>query len=101
MPASCWSTLRVHRYACSLIVQQILGLGWALADLVGWVFFHSPTAVIDLAGWAILTPVDRRADYGLCADTSAAVRRPAGLRAARRFVDGARGGRRDLGPRRL
>ena len=38
-----------------VIVQQILGLGWALAGLVGWVLWPSPAAVIDLAGWAVLT----------------------------------------------
>ncbi|SEP07782.1 hypothetical protein SAMN02990966_03848 [Rhodospirillales bacterium URHD0017] len=38
-----------------VIVQQILGLGWALAGLVGWVLWPSPAAVIDPAGWAILT----------------------------------------------
>ena len=38
-----------------VIVQQMLGLGWALAGLVGWVLWPSPAAVIDLAGWAILT----------------------------------------------
>lgn len=38
-----------------VVVQQILGLGWALAGLVGWVLWPSPAAVLDLAGWAILT----------------------------------------------
>lgn len=38
-----------------VIVQQILGLAWALAGLLGWVLWPSPAAVIDLAGWAILT----------------------------------------------
>ena len=38
-----------------VVVQQILGLGWALAGLLGWVLWPSPAAVIDLAGWAILT----------------------------------------------
>ena len=38
-----------------VIVQQILGLGWALAGLVGWVLWPSPAAIIDLAGWAVLT----------------------------------------------
>ena len=38
-----------------VIVQQVLGLGWALAGLLGWVLWPSPAAVIDLAGWAILT----------------------------------------------
>ena len=38
-----------------VFVQQILGLGWALAGLLGWVLWPSPAAVIDVAGWAILT----------------------------------------------
>ena len=38
-----------------VVVQQVLGLGWALAGLLGWVLWPSPAAVIDLAGWAILT----------------------------------------------
>ena len=38
-----------------VFVQQILGLGWALAGLLGWVLWPSPAAAIDLAGWAILT----------------------------------------------
>lgn len=38
-----------------VIVQQMLGLSWALAGLVGWVLWPSPAAVIDLAGWAVLT----------------------------------------------
>ncbi|MPZ30297.1 MAG: hypothetical protein GEV13_04745 [Rhodospirillales bacterium] len=38
-----------------VVVQQVLGMGWALAGLLGWVLWPSPAAVIDLAGWAILT----------------------------------------------
>jgi len=38
-----------------VVVQQILGLGWALACLLGWVLWPSPAAVLDLASWAILT----------------------------------------------
>lgn len=38
-----------------VVVQQVLGLGWALAGLLGWVLWPSPAAVIDLAGWAVLT----------------------------------------------
>ena len=38
-----------------VVVQQILGLSWALAGLLGWVLWPSPAAAIDLAGWAILT----------------------------------------------
>lgn len=38
-----------------VVVQQVLGLGWALAGLLGWVLWPSPAAIIDLAGWAILT----------------------------------------------
>ncbi len=38
-----------------VVVQQLLGLGWALAGLLGWVLWPSPANAIDLAGWAILT----------------------------------------------
>ena len=38
-----------------VVVQQLLGLGWALAGLLGWVLWPSPAAAIDLTGWAILT----------------------------------------------
>jgi hypothetical protein len=38
-----------------VVVQQILGLGWALAGLLGWVLWPSPAVFIDVAGWAILT----------------------------------------------
>lgn len=38
-----------------VVVQQVLGLRWALAGLLGWVLWPSPAAVLDLAGWAILT----------------------------------------------
>jgi|FEC22Drversion2_1045045.scaffolds.fasta_scaffold01952_2 hypothetical protein len=38
-----------------VVVQQLLGLGWALAGVLGWVLWPSPAAAIDLAGWAILT----------------------------------------------
>jgi hypothetical protein len=38
-----------------VVVQQVLGLGWALAGLLGWVLWPSPAAALDLAGWAILT----------------------------------------------
>lgn len=38
-----------------VVVQQVLGLSWALAGLLGWVLWPSPAAAIDLAGWAILT----------------------------------------------
>lgn len=38
-----------------VVVQQVLGLGWALAGLLGWALWPSPAAVIDVAGWAILT----------------------------------------------
>jgi hypothetical protein len=36
-------------------LQQLLGLGWAIAALVGWVLWPSPAGVLDLAGWAVLT----------------------------------------------
>lgn len=38
-----------------VVVQQVLGLGWALAGLLGWVLWPSPATVLDLASWAILT----------------------------------------------
>ena len=38
-----------------VILQQLLGLGWAIAGLVGWVLWPSPAGVLDLAGWAVLT----------------------------------------------
>ena len=38
-----------------VIVQQLLGLGWAIAGLVGWLLWPSPAGVLDLAGWAVLT----------------------------------------------
>lgn len=38
-----------------LVVQQLLGFGWALAGLIGWTLWPSPSERIDLAGWAVLT----------------------------------------------
>jgi hypothetical protein len=38
-----------------VVLQQLLGLGWAIAGLVGWVLWPSPAGVLDLAGWAVLT----------------------------------------------
>ena len=38
-----------------VVVQQLLGLGWAIAGLVGWLLWPSPAGVLDLAGWAVLT----------------------------------------------
>lgn len=38
-----------------VVVQQFLGFGWAVAGLVGWALWPSPTERIDLAGWAVLT----------------------------------------------
>ena len=39
-----------------VFLQQILGLGWAIAGLVGWLLWPSPHNIIDLLpGWAILT----------------------------------------------
>ena len=38
-----------------VFLQQMLGLGWAVAALVGWTVFPSPVAVLPVAGWAILT----------------------------------------------
>ncbi len=38
-----------------VVVQQTLGLAWALAGMVGWLVWPSPMANIDLAGWMVLT----------------------------------------------
>jgi uncharacterized membrane protein YeaQ/YmgE (transglycosylase-associated protein family) len=38
-----------------VVVQQFLGLGWAVAGLIGWTLWPSPAERIDLAGWAVLT----------------------------------------------
>lgn len=38
-----------------VIIQQLLGLGWALAGLLGWMLWPSPASVLDVPGWAILT----------------------------------------------
>lgn len=38
-----------------VVVQQFLGLGWAVAGLLGWTLWPSPAETIDLAGWAVLT----------------------------------------------
>lgn len=36
-----------------VVLQQVLGLRWAVAGLIGWVFLPSPYNVMDFAGWAI------------------------------------------------
>lgn len=38
-----------------VILQQFLGLGWAVAGLLGWLLWPSPAERIDVAGWAVLT----------------------------------------------
>ena len=38
-----------------ILLQQMLGLGWSLVALVGWMLWPSPFHVMDVAGWAILT----------------------------------------------
>ena len=38
-----------------VVVQQFLGVGWAVAGLLGWILWPSPAERIDLAGWAVLT----------------------------------------------
>ncbi|MBM3647485.1 MAG: hypothetical protein FJX11_06805 [Alphaproteobacteria bacterium] len=38
-----------------VVVQQLLGLPWALAGLAGWALWPSPVGVLHVAGWAILT----------------------------------------------
>lgn len=38
-----------------VVLQQTLGLGWAIAGLVGWALWPSPAFVADVAGWAAFT----------------------------------------------
>jgi len=38
-----------------VVVQQLLGFGWAAAALCGWLLWPSPDERMDLAGWAVLT----------------------------------------------
>lgn len=38
-----------------LVLQQLLGLRWAIAGLVGWALWPSPAGVADVPGWAVLT----------------------------------------------
>lgn len=38
-----------------VVLQQVLGLGWAVAGLAGWALWPSPADVLYLPGWAILT----------------------------------------------
>lgn len=38
-----------------VLLQQVLGFGWALAGLVGWLVLPSPYVVLDFSGWAVLT----------------------------------------------
>lgn len=38
-----------------LVLQQVLGLGWAIAGLIGWALWPSPAGVADVAGWAVFT----------------------------------------------
>ncbi|MGQ0581101.1 MAG: hypothetical protein ACT4O6_04140 [Reyranella sp.] len=38
-----------------IILQQLLGLGWAVLGLLGWLLLPSPYIIVDFAGWAILT----------------------------------------------
>lgn len=38
-----------------VVLQQLLGIGWAIAGLVGWALWPSPAGVADVAGWAVLT----------------------------------------------
>lgn len=38
-----------------VVLQQVLGLGWAIAGLVGWALWPSPADVADVTGWAVFT----------------------------------------------
>lgn len=38
-----------------VVVQQLLGFGWAVAGLVAWVLWPSPEEIGYLAGWAVFT----------------------------------------------
>ncbi len=38
-----------------IILQQFLGLGWAILGLVGWLLLPSPFIIVDFTGWTILT----------------------------------------------
>lgn len=38
-----------------LVLQQFLGLRWAIAGLIGWALWPSPAGVADVAGWAVFT----------------------------------------------
>jgi len=37
------------------VLQQFLGLRWAIAGLIGWALWPSPAGVADVAGWAVFT----------------------------------------------
>lgn len=37
-----------------VVVQQFLGVGWAVAGMLGWILWPSPVERVDLAGWAVL-----------------------------------------------
>lgn len=38
-----------------VVVQQLLGFGWAVAGLLAWVLWPSPETVSYVAGWAVFT----------------------------------------------
>lgn len=38
-----------------VVLQQMLGLGWTIAGLIGWALWPSPAGVADVAGWAAFT----------------------------------------------
>lgn len=38
-----------------VLLEQVLGFGWASAALVGWLLWPSPYRVLDVGGWTVLT----------------------------------------------
>ncbi|MGH6644309.1 MAG: hypothetical protein ACRED3_16605, partial [Bradyrhizobium sp.] len=38
-----------------VVVQQFLGFGWAIAGLIGWTLWPSPSDAVGLVGWGVLT----------------------------------------------
>ena len=38
-----------------VLLERVLGFGWAFAALVGWLLWPSPYRVMDVGGWTVLT----------------------------------------------
>ena len=38
-----------------VLLERVLGFGWAFAGLVGWLLWPSPYRVMDVGGWTVLT----------------------------------------------